>query len=73
VLAFLKKKLFCKKIIAYSQNLVRVSIECDYTCLNHNSLVSPNPPKKKVDLKGVIIKGVYIIKTKKMNPKFPPK
>jgi hypothetical protein len=32
-------------------------MECDYTHLNHNSLVS----QKKVVTKGVIIKGVYYI------------
>ncbi len=26
--------------MAYSHNLVRVYMECDNTCLNHNSLVS---------------------------------
>jgi hypothetical protein len=31
-------------------------MECEYTHLNHNSLVSPN---KKMMTKGVIIKGVY--------------
>ncbi len=32
-------------------------MECDYTYLNHNSLVS----QKKVVNKGVLIKGVYYI------------
>jgi hypothetical protein len=32
-------------------------MECDYTHLNHNLLVS----QKKVVTKGVIIKGVYCI------------
>jgi hypothetical protein len=30
-------------------------MECDYMCLNHNSLMS----QKKVVTKAVIIKGVY--------------
>jgi hypothetical protein len=30
-------------------------MECDYTCLNHNSLVS----QKKMVTKAMIIKGVY--------------
>jgi hypothetical protein len=30
-------------------------MECDYTCLNHNSLVSPK--KIKIVINGVIIKG----------------
>jgi hypothetical protein len=32
-------------------------MEYDYTCLNHNSLVS----QKKVFIKGLIIKGVYYV------------
>jgi hypothetical protein len=32
-------------------------MECDYACLNHNSLMSQK--KKKVITKGMIIKGVY--------------
>jgi hypothetical protein len=33
-------------------------MKCDYTCLNHNSLMS----FKKMYTKGMIIKGVYYIK-----------
>ncbi len=43
--------------MAYSHNLVKVCMKCDYTHLNHNLLVS----QKKVITKGVIIKGVYCI------------
>jgi hypothetical protein len=41
-------------------------MECDYTYLNHNSLVS----KKKVVNKGMIIKGVYYILEHYFVPKF---
>jgi hypothetical protein len=34
-----------------------VTFVCDYTCLNHNSLVSP----KKMITNGMIIKGIYSI------------
>ncbi len=42
----------------YNHNLVRVYMECDYSHLNHNSLVSQ---KKYVITKGLIIRGVYCI------------
>jgi len=38
-------------------------MECDYTCLNHNSLAS----QKKVVTKGMIIKGVYFTKVVSKN------
>ncbi len=37
---------------------MRVYMECDYTCLNHNSLMS----QKQMVTKGMIIKGVCSIK-----------
>jgi hypothetical protein len=43
-------------IFAYSHNLVRVCMECDYTCWDHNLLMS----QKKVVSKGMIIKGFTI-------------
>jgi hypothetical protein len=49
------KELCCKVFFPYNHNLVRVYMECDNTCLNHNSLVS----KKKMVTKAVIIEGVY--------------
>jgi hypothetical protein len=33
--------------LAYSHNLMNVCIECGYTCLNHNLLVSQNKIKCK--------------------------
>jgi hypothetical protein len=45
-------------LCVYSHNLGGVYMECDYTHLNHNLLLSP---KKKVVTRGVIIKGVYCI------------
>jgi hypothetical protein len=39
----------------YSHNLVKVYMECDYTHLNHNSLLS----QKELVNKRVIIKGAY--------------
>jgi hypothetical protein len=51
------KSLFYKFFFSpYNHNLVRVYMECDYTCLNHNLLVSPK--KKKVVVEIMIIKGV---------------
>jgi hypothetical protein len=51
--------LFCKffLIFVYSQKLVKVYMECYYTHLNHNSLVS----QEKVVTKWILIKGVYCI------------
>ncbi len=46
---------FC--CLAFNHNLIKVYMECDYTQLNHNLLVS----QKKVVTKGVIIKWVYCI------------
>jgi hypothetical protein len=40
-----------------THNLVRVCMECDYTHLNHNLLVSP----KKMVTRGMIIKGVGLL------------
>ncbi len=42
-------------LLAYNHNLVKVYMECDYTHLNHNSIVS----QKKVVTKGMIIQGVH--------------
>jgi hypothetical protein len=39
--------------LAYNHNLVRVYMKCDYTHLNHNSLM---PQKHKLVTKGVIIR-----------------
>jgi hypothetical protein len=52
------KGLFCKVFFfPYSHNLVTIYMECDYTCLNHNLLVS----QKEVVTKGVIIRGFIVI------------
>jgi hypothetical protein len=53
---FQLKNIVLKKKLAYSRNLERAYMECDYTHFNHNSLVS-----QKVVTEGVIIKGVYYI------------
>jgi hypothetical protein len=46
-------ELFCKLFFAYNHNLVSVPTKCDYTHLNHNSLVS----QKKEGHQGRNFKG----------------
>jgi hypothetical protein len=53
------KGLLLHGFFAYSHNLVKVCMECDYTCLNYNLLMS----QKKMVTKDMIIKGVYCIWT----------
>jgi hypothetical protein len=36
-----KKNYFVRFFYFYNHNLVKVYMECDYTCLNHNSIMSP--------------------------------
>ncbi len=46
-------------VFAYSHNLVRVYMKCDYTCLNLNSSLSKI--KIKMITKGMIIKGFIAV------------
>jgi hypothetical protein len=50
----IKGPIFAKFFFADSPNFARVCLECDYTHLNHNSLMS----QKKVVIRSGFIKGV---------------
>ncbi len=55
------RRLFCKVFLVYSPSFIRVCMECGYTNLNHNLLVSTKKKEKKSGQQGREYKGGFTI------------